>query len=247
MSREFRNTYADEVRARSYADLGFPATYYLAFRDLPSLFEHHVTGRHALDFGCGTGRSTRFLGERGFEVLGVDVSEPMLTRARERDPDGGYMLIPEGELTTLQGRSFDLVLCAFTFDNVPTATKRIIFDGLRGLLAEGGRIVNLVSAPEIYVNEWTSFSTKDFMENASAQSGDVVRIRMLGVPDSRPVEDVYWTDDDYRDVYAAADLRVLETHCPLGKSSDPFDWVSETRVSPWAIYVLEPSGMAAPR
>jgi len=245
--REFRNTYADEARASSYADLGFPATYYLAFRDLPSLFERHVTGLVALDFGCGAGRSTRFLMDEGFDVLGVDISEPMLTRARERDPEGDYVLIPEGDLAALRGRSFDLVLCAFTFDNVPTATKRTLFEGLRRLLAEDGRVVNLVSAPEIYVNEWTSFSTKDFMENAAARSGDVVRIRMLDVPDGRPVEDVFWTEDDYREAYAAAGLEVLEIHRPLGKPTDPFTWISETRVSPWTIYVLAPSETAGPR
>ncbi len=241
MNRDFRNTYADEIRASSYADVGFPATYYLAFRDLPSIFERYVTGRIALDFGCGAGRSTRFLKDRGFDVSGVDVSEPMLVRARERDAEGDYALIPEGNLSALQDRRFDLVLCAFTFDNVPTDLKGTLFRGLRGLLAVGGRIVNLVSAPEIYVHEWTSFSTEDFTENASARTGDVVRIHMLDVPDSRPVEDVFWTDDDYRDVYSSARLTVLETHRPLGKPSDPFDWVSESRVSPWAIYVLEAS------
>ena len=98
--------------------------------------------------------------------------------------------------------------------------------------------MNLVSAPDIYENEWTSFSTKDFPENRNARAGDLVRIVMLDVPDRRPVEDVYWTDADYRAQYEAASLVLLETHRPLGKPSDPYSWVSETRVSPWAIYVL---------
>ena len=146
MNRGFRNTYADEARASSYADLGFPATYYLAFRDLPSLFGRHGTGLVALDFGCGAGRSTRFLKDLGFEVVGVDIAEPMLARARERDPHGEYLLIPDGDLTALKGHSFDLVLCAFTFDNVPVYRTRLaLFEGFRGLLTEGGRIVNVTS------------------------------------------------------------------------------------------------------
>jgi len=59
MNSEFQNVYADEVRASSYADLEFPGSYYLAFRDLPAIFERHVTGLVALDFGCGAGRSSR--------------------------------------------------------------------------------------------------------------------------------------------------------------------------------------------
>jgi SAM-dependent methyltransferase len=160
--RTFRNVYEDDRRAGAYADLEFPGTYYLAFRDLPDIFERHVRGSVALDFGCGAGRSSRFLRDFGFTVLGVDISEPMLKGARARDANGEYVLIPDGDLSDLRDRRFDLVLCAFTFDNIPTRAKRLgLFQGLGSLLASRGRIVNLVSAPEIYVNEWASFSTKD--------------------------------------------------------------------------------------
>ena len=61
---------------------------------------------------------------------------------------------------------------------------------------------------------------------------------MLDVGDRRPVEDILWTDEGYRDVYAASKLTVIETHCPLGRVSEPWPWVSETTVAPWTIYVL---------
>jgi SAM-dependent methyltransferase len=238
-ARRFTNVYEDDVRASAYADLEFPGTYHLAFRDLPDLISRHVRGDVALDFGCGAGRSTRFLKDLGFTVLGVDISEPMLHRARERDPEGEYLLIPEDDLSDVEERRFDLLLSAFTFDNIPTHADRVeLFARLARLLEEDGRIVNLVSAPEIYVNEWVSFSTKDFPENRSARNGDTVRIVMLDVPDRRPVEDVFWNDSAYRELYAAAGLELLETHRPLGNASDPHEWVSEIRVSPWAIYVL---------
>jgi SAM-dependent methyltransferase len=37
-----------------------------------------------LDLGCGTGRHAVIFAERGFDVTGVDQSEPMVGRARER-------------------------------------------------------------------------------------------------------------------------------------------------------------------
>jgi SAM-dependent methyltransferase len=67
MNRTFGNVYEDEERARAYATLQFPGTYYLAFRDLPALIRRYNHGRRALDFGCGTGRSTRFLRNFGLE------------------------------------------------------------------------------------------------------------------------------------------------------------------------------------
>ena len=88
MTEFFDNVYDDADRARAYADLEFPGTYYLAFRDLPGLLRKYVCGTRALDFGCGAGRSTRFLRALSFEVIGVDVSEAMLDQARGRDPRG---------------------------------------------------------------------------------------------------------------------------------------------------------------
>jgi SAM-dependent methyltransferase len=240
MIDHFTNVYDDDARALAYSGLDFPGTYYLAFRDIPGLLRKHVSGRRALDFGCGTGRSSRFLKERGFEVTGVDISAPMLAHARARDPGGEYRLVPDGDLGSLAPTTFDLVISAFTFDNVPgRETRARLFAQLRALLTRDGRMINLVSAPEIYVNEWASFSTRDFAENRTAGGGDPVRIVMLDVEDRRPVEDVLWTDGDYHELYAASGLRVIEAHRPLGRADDPFEWVSETRVSPWAIYVLE--------
>lgn len=85
----FSNVYEDRQRASAYATLEFPGTYHLAYRDLPAIIATHVTGRAALDFGCGAGRSTRFLQRRGFDA---------------------------DDLRAVLDRRFDLVLAAFPFD-----------------------------------------------------------------------------------------------------------------------------------
>ncbi len=239
----FRNVYADATRADAYASLEFAATYGLAFRDIPDLLARHVTGRRALDFGCGAGRSTRFLQRLGYETVGVDIAEEMLDRARLRDPDGRYHRIPDTGPGELEEGPFDLILSAFAFDNIPTFAKKMdILSALRRHLAPTGRLVNLVSSPDIYRNEWVSFSTKDFPENRAARSGDTVHIVMLDVEDSRPVEDAYWTEEDYQKVHRAAGLVPLEVHRPLGLPSDGVVWKTETTISPWAIHVLAPVG-----
>jgi len=243
MSAEFFNVYDDRRRAEAYSRLEFPGTYFLAFRDLPEIVRRSVHGTRALDFGCGAGRSTRFLRGLGFETVGVDIAAHMLDRARELDPEGDYRLIPDGDLGGLAAGTFDLVLSAFTFDNVATLEKKVgLMRALADLTKSSGRIVNLVSAPEIYVHEWASFSTRDFPENRSARSGDTVRIVMLDVPDRRPVEDIVWSDEDWREVYRRAGLTVVEAHRPLGRATEPHRWVSETTVAPWVISVLGKGG-----
>ena len=61
--------------------------------------------------------------------------------------------------------------------------------------------VTVVSSPEIYTHEWTSFTTKDFPGNKRARSGDLVRIVVTDHQDRRPVEDILWTDESYRSVF----------------------------------------------
>lgn len=234
----FRNVYEDAARADAYSRLEFPGTYFLAFRDLPSLCQRHVTGRRAVDFGCGAGRSTRLLRGLGFDVIGVDISADMIRKAQELDPSGDYRLVEPARLVGLLPGAFDLVLSAFTFDNVPQAEKAAHFGGLERLLSPEGRLVNLVSTPEIYTHEWASFSTRDFPENREAKSGDVVRIVMTDVTDRRPVEDVVCSKAAYLEVYREAGLEVAASHEPLGREDEPFAWVNETRVAPWRIDVL---------
>ena len=235
----FENVYDDSTRADAYDKLEFPGTYYLAYRDLPGIFAKYSKGPKALDFGCGTGRSTRFLRRLGFDTTGVDIAEPMLVRARARDPEGDYRLVMDSNLSELASERYDLILSAFTFDNIPSLDQKIgYFKSLKSRLAVEGCIVNLVSSPEIYLHEWASFTTKEFPENRRARTGDIVRIVMLDVDDRRPVEDAFCSDESYSEVYRRAGLETASTHRPLGDPSEPYAWVTETSVAPWVIYVL---------
>lgn len=238
----FSNVYADGQRAESYARLEFPGTYYLAYRDLPAILAEHVHGKAAIDFGCGTGRSTRFLRRLGFDTVGVDISAEMIAMARRLDPEGTYVLIDDGDLSGLDRHAYDLALAVFTFDNIPGEDHRVRLLGeLRDRLKSGGVIVLVDSTPELYLNEWASFSTAATCpSNITAKAGDVVYTVMLDVEDRRPVEDILWLDEDYRTAFDRAGLRLIETYRPLGTRDDPHRWVNETRIAPWVIYVAQP-------
>lgn len=235
----FSNVYEDAKRAEAYSKLEFPGTYYLAYRDLPEIIREHVKGRKAVDFGCGTGRSTRFLQRLGFDVVGVDISEDMIKKAKKLDPKGDYRLTKDDDFNQLGDHAYDLVLSVFTFDNIPMMENKVrIFRRLGRLLKNEGRIISVVSSPEIYVHEWASFSTKDFPENKRAKSGDIVKIIQIDTEDQRPVEDIIWTDEYYRETYERAGLGLIKTCNPLAKENEPYKWVNETKIAPWVIYVL---------
>jgi SAM-dependent methyltransferase len=235
----FTNCYEDNTRAGAYAQLEFANTYHLAFRDLPRIVRDHVTGTRTIDFGCGTGRSTRFARQLGLRPVGVDIAPEMIAKAREIDPAGDYRLIKDDDLSQLEAGSYDLVLSLFTFDNIPGFEPKVdLFHALGARLNATGTMISVVSSPEIYTHEWASFSTRDYPENWSARSGDIVRIVTTDLVDRRPAEDILWTDESYRAVYARAGRNVLAKYMPLAKGDEPYPWVNETRIAPWVIYVL---------
>jgi len=241
----FSNVYDDVVRAKAYATLEFPGTYYLAYRDLPAIFAEHVTGREALDFGCGAGRSTRFLKKLGFNATGIDISSSMIHLAASIDPGGSYRLVGDGGFSAFEPASFDLVFSAFAFDNIPNVAKRRgLLRGLCSLVKSEGRIVLLGSTPDIYTHEWASFTTKDFPENRHAKSGETVQIVMKDVEDGRPVVDLIWFHEDYVDLFAASELDLVAHHTPLGYEDEPYEWLTETSLAPWVIYVLRKRNLA---
>ena len=235
----FTNCYQDATRANAYAQLEFANTYYLAYRDLPDIVREHVTGTNAIDFGCGTGRSTRFARELGFRMVGVDIAPEMIAKAGKIDPAGDYRLVNDDDLSEFPAGSYDLVLSMFTFDNIPgVETKVRLFRDLGALLNASGKMINVVSSPEIHTHEWASFSTKDYPENRFARPGETVRIITTDFADRRPAEDVLWPDESYREVYAHANLKPVATYKPLAKGDEPYQWVNETKIAPWVIYVL---------
>ncbi len=245
---QFENVYNNSIRASAYSQLEFQGTYYLAYRDLPQILAREITGKRALDLGCGTGRSTRFLQRLGFDVAGVDIARDMVAQARASDPGGDYRVVTECDLSPFADNRFDLVLSMFTFDNIPTLEKKVaLLKEMGRVLDPGGRIVSLVSSPEIYRHEWASFSTHSFAENTHAKSGDPVRIIITDIEDARPVEDIVCSDEDYRRIYSEAGFVIRACHRPLGMDSEPIHWVNETKIPPWVIYVLQKPGRRTAR
>jgi 2-polyprenyl-3-methyl-5-hydroxy-6-metoxy-1,4-benzoquinol methylase len=79
-----------------------------------------VEGKHVLDAGCGAGVYAEVLAQRGADVTGVDVSEAMLTEARERIPEATFHHADLAEgVDCLDANSVDVVLCQHVFSHLP--------------------------------------------------------------------------------------------------------------------------------
>lgn len=82
----------------------------------------HPGGGRALDFGCGAGRLSNALATHFDEVVGVDISEPMLTEARRLDRSDGritFRLNERPDLSSFDDNTFDLVYTDLVLQHLP--------------------------------------------------------------------------------------------------------------------------------
>lgn len=129
---------------------GYPPEFYTRLAELGV----GLPGQRIVDLGTGTGAVARALAQRGAEVIGVDVAEASIARARElaeAERLSARFEIAPAESTGLAAASFEFAVasqCWIYFD------RDAVFRELDRLLVPGGKLVTchlswLVSHSEI--------------------------------------------------------------------------------------------------
>jgi SAM-dependent methyltransferase len=106
-----------------------------------------IKQQNILDLGCGFGWFCRWAAENGAEhVLGIDVSERMLARAREMTRDGRIAYIrADLESLTLQTGRYDLVYSSLVFHYLENL--QLLMGEIYRSLLPGGAFVFSVEHP----------------------------------------------------------------------------------------------------
>jgi 2-polyprenyl-3-methyl-5-hydroxy-6-metoxy-1,4-benzoquinol methylase len=102
------------------------------------------TGR-ALDFGCGVGRLSRALALTFREVVGVDISRPMLDEARRANgtlyANIRFTLNERPDLGLFEDSHFDFIYSNIVLQHIPRELQAGLVRELARLLAPGGVLV----------------------------------------------------------------------------------------------------------
>jgi SAM-dependent methyltransferase len=92
-----------------------------------------------LEYGCGTGKHGRLLSENGYMVHGIELSEEMLSRARQLQTE--YFTCYQGDIRTIKmHRKYDAVLSLFHVMSyqVTNSSVQAVFDRAREHLEDKG-------------------------------------------------------------------------------------------------------------
>ena len=99
-----------------------------------------------LDLGCGAGvPADRWLADAGFEVIGLDISEVQIERARALVPLATF---ERGDLATFEVEpgSLDAVISFYALIHVPLEDQRELFPRIVGWLRLGGLLMVIVGS-----------------------------------------------------------------------------------------------------
>jgi len=124
------------------------------------LLEHVRPPSRVLDAGCGEGRFAAELARAGMSVVGVDVAEEPLRRARARHPGLDLRIVPAEDTWPLPDASFDAVWAGETIEHVADTSGWL--SEVRRLLRSGGRLLLSTPAHGRLALSWLALSGRAF-------------------------------------------------------------------------------------
>ncbi len=124
----------------------------ILIEEVESRTESSVEGRHALDFGCGSGRLALPLAERCEHVYGLDIDPEVLRLADRNARDHSVSNVSWAEshrLSELEGR-YDMVLSMNVLQHIPSrAGEKLFVALLRGLQPGGIGVIQVLLRPQL--------------------------------------------------------------------------------------------------
>jgi ubiquinone/menaquinone biosynthesis C-methylase UbiE len=83
---------------------------------IDKLLKDHTEGKKLLEVGCGTGHWSRFFSTKGYEITGIDISERMVTIARNKNIALSSFHVMDGHSMSFADNSFDIAVAITTLE-----------------------------------------------------------------------------------------------------------------------------------
>lgn len=143
--KDFYSSYHDKIIDKRFAS-EYALRRYAHLEQYQSVVAHVQSGQSVLDAGCGEGVLSVMLAKKGARVVGCDLSEPNIARAKEYAKSEGVsvdFLVGDASKLPFPDKTFDVVVSSHVLEHLPD------FDvGLRELfrVSKGKAVVAVPTA-----------------------------------------------------------------------------------------------------
>jgi ubiquinone/menaquinone biosynthesis C-methylase UbiE len=153
-----------------------------------------------LDAGCGCGRDTKYLLDRGIETIGIDLSQGMVDQARKYVPNAEFLQMDMRKLE-FEVSTFDGILAMASVLHIPKNQMPYLLTEFRRILKANGLlyIAVMIGSGEKYVE------------------------KSAAVPEMGPRFFAFYNEKELRDILnqAGFEIKALEIDRYLG-----VDWIN---------------------
>ncbi len=106
--------------------------------------KYRVEDKNILDLGCGTGRNSNYLAEKGNKVIGIEIAKTALEIAKSRAKEAGvevdYRLGDIGAPYDLEDESIDIILDVTSSNSLDEVGRHVYLKEVSRVLKSGGYV-----------------------------------------------------------------------------------------------------------
>lgn len=120
---------------------------------------------NVLELGCGTGKNTMFLLKKAKRITGLDFSDEMLSRAKEKIHDSrvSFKKADLNKNWALKNESFDLITCSLTLEHIENLAF-VFNQAIQKLIKGGYFFISELHPCKQYTGSKARFETKNGIE-----------------------------------------------------------------------------------
>jgi len=154
-----------------------------------------VKNKKILDVGCGGGEECEMLARKGANMIGIDISEKMISLAKEKCKGlKTKFFIGDMEKTKFKGKNFDIIIAFFSV--MYKKNLKSLFREFKRILKEKGEILIVVPHP---IREMMKFTKNYFYKGKYWKILNGIKIFSY-----------FWKVEDYINVFTSEGFIVKE-------------------------------------
>jgi ubiquinone/menaquinone biosynthesis C-methylase UbiE len=105
----------------------------------PELLNYLKKGDSILDVGCGTGKVSNYLDEKGYKITGIDLNEKALEENHQRNANIIYKVADVTTRLPFENSSFDAIIVSYVFVSIIAKEKqKLAAEEIKRVLKKGG-------------------------------------------------------------------------------------------------------------
>lgn len=125
----------------------------------------------ALDLGCGVGQYTKYLLDKGMDVVSGDISTEALSTLKEKIPEAKTIVLDMSKPLEFEDESFDLVFANLSIHFFNKETTINLIKEIKRILKKDGYFIGSVNSSKAYefIKDHVVELEKDFYQSKERQ------------------------------------------------------------------------------